>query len=526
VFPRLFAVAIPVLFAAPLWARSASRTLTQSTEPVTTAQTPGCEGTDAKACLNRAIEAMGGRERLAAIKTVHLDVLQHTKLVEQSYRQTPFITSYERDQVVIDHPGQRYLAKQHSVWPEADLKGADSDLTLVVTAQGGVYRVNGKDRACSGANLDAGQQALALGPETVLLTAAAADDLRYLDPETLRSTLHTVLGFTWKGIAVRIAINRFNHLPDAIETKQQFRDFWFYWGDVEERIYLDNWRLIDGVEYPSNQIVERNGVDWSSSQAVDIAFNAPIEAKDFVVDATAAAQSLKTKGWKREFRNDHTRQLAPGIDLYMSSWNTAIVKQPDGIVILETPISSKFTEGILAEAKKRYPDLTVKAVLSTSDSWPHVGGVRFDVAEGLPIYILDLNKPLLDRMAEAKHTIDPDPLEKSRKAPDWRIVSGETEIGTGENRMVLYPLRGASTERQYMVYFPGHHLLYASDTLSMNDDHTLYDPELMHEVKQAVEREHLVVDTVWAMHEGPTPWSQILALLEKAEETDHTKAAS
>ncbi len=173
--------------------------------------------------------------------------------------------------------------------------------------------------------------------------------------------------------------------------------------------------------------------------------------------------------------------------------------------------------GIFDEARKRYPALPIKAVLSTSDSWPHAGGVRYDIAQGIPIYILDLNQPLLDRIVAAPHTIDPDALQSSRKSPDWKIVAGKVEIGAGANRMQLFPLRGAATERQYMVYFPEHRLLYASDTLVINaDQHTFYDPELMHEVAQAVEREHLVVDTVYAMHQLPVPWSAVVALLGKA----------
>lgn len=156
------------------------------------------------------------------------------------------------------------------------------------------------------------------------------------------------------------------------------------------------------------------------------------------------------------------------------------------------------------------------AALSTSDSWPHVGGVRFDVSQGLPVYVLDLNVPLLQGMIKAPHRIDPDALETAKKAPQWKIVAGRTEIGTGTNRMVLYPLRGASTERQYMVYFPERKLLYASDTLVVNDDRTLYNPELFHEVEQAVAREHLVVDTVYAMHQAPVKWSEAVAMLRKA----------
>lgn len=115
--------------------------------------------------------------------------------------------------------------------------------------------------------------------------------------------------------------------------------------------------------------------------------------------------------------------------------------------------------------------MPIKAVLSTSDSWPHVGGIRYDMAQSLPIDILDLNQSPLDRMLRAPHTLDPDPLQTS---------------------------------------------LYASDTLLINPDHTLYDPELMQEVRQAVDREHLAVDTVFAMHQKPVPWSDAVALIGKA----------
>jgi hypothetical protein len=62
---------------------------------------PGCEQLDARFCLDLALTAMGGRDKLAAISNVQLDVIGHTALTEQSYRQAPFITSYERDQLTV-----------------------------------------------------------------------------------------------------------------------------------------------------------------------------------------------------------------------------------------------------------------------------------------------------------------------------------------------------------------------------------------------------------------------------------------
>jgi hypothetical protein len=94
-------------------------------------------------------------------------------------------------------------------------------------------------------------------------------------------------------------------------------------------------------------------------------------------------------------------------------------------------------------------------------------------------------------------------------------LSDKVEVGSGENRLELYPLRGASTERQYIVYFPNSRLLYGSDTLAINDDGSLYDPELMREVARAVRRANLEVDTIFAMHQGPVPWRQALDLIAK-----------
>lgn len=482
------------------------------------AEAPGCAQQSPQQCVTAALEAMGGRERLQQVTSVRLQTVGHVQLMEQSYRQAPFIDAYERSHVTMDLGNQRLLADTTLTWPESDPNQSDSDTTMVVGPDGGVYHTKFGDSPCSLGDLDAARQALALGPARILLSAAGASDLHYEAPQILRSTAHAVVAFNWRHIPVRVLLNPFNHLPDAVETTQVFHDFWYFWGDVRQRIYFDNWKLVEGVTYPSNLVEERNGLVWRSTQALNIELNVQLDEKAFEMTAGAVKQSATSPGWNRPFSVKQATTLAPGIDLFAGSWNSTIVKEPDGVVILEAPISGLYTQGVIKEARRRYAGRPINAVLSTSDSWPHTGGVRQAVALRLPVYILDLNRPLLDRMMSAPHTLEPDALEKSKdtKAVPWKIVAGKQEIGSGANRMELYPLRGASTERQYMVYFPERRLLYASDTLALNDDGTLYDPELMYEVVQAVKRENLIVDTVFAMHQGPMPWQKVIELIEKS----------
>lgn len=467
-------------------------------------------------CVELALAAMGGRERLEAVKTLHLEGIQHTQLVEQSYRQDPFITAYARTQEDIDFAAQRLRLQTRLTWPESDPGQADSDSTLVVGPEGAVFRSEKSDSPAPRSNLESARHSLALGPMRLLLTASGAADLHFEPAQQVRATLHPVLAFNWQGRALRIMLNPYNHLPDAVESVAVFHDHWFQWGDVRQRIYLDNWQSFHGIRYPTNEVEERNGVLWESRQVLRLELNPAFDAADFKLDVPTAQKGLQSKGWESPFKAQDGVPLAPGITLFPGSWNATLVKQDDGVVLLESPLSGTYIGGVIDLAKAQNPGQPVKAVLSTSDSWPHVGGVRQVVALGLPLYILDLNRPLLERLIAAPRHLNPDLLARSPRGPNWRIVSQKLQVGSGANRMELYPLRGPCTERQYMVYFPEHHLLYASDTLALNEDGSLYDPELMREVMEAVKREDLQVDTVFAMHQGPVPWAKVTALVEKA----------
>ena len=479
-------------------------------------QDSACRESGPKGCLEIALQAMGGRAQLENIRNLRLEEMGHTALMEQSYRQDPFITSYEQVKETIDFEHGRVHRETHGTWPVSDPGQSSFDLTLIADAAGGVYHTAQGDNPCSLSDLDSVRQGLALGPARLLLTALAASDLHFDAPETIRSTPHSSLAFTWQGIPVRILINPFNHLPDAVETVRTFRDFWYFWGDVHQRIYFDNWQIFQGLVYPTNLVEERNRALWRSTQILNFEVNIAADDALFHMDAAAAAKSAQGKGWDRPFQAAHASDLAPGITLFEGAWNSTIIKQNDAVYILEAPISGTYAQGVIDEAKKRYPDVPIKGVFSTSDSWPHTGGVRQCVALGLPVFILDLNQPILDRVVAAPHTMRPDLLAQAPRKADWKIVSQKVVVGAGPNRAELYPLRGASTERQYMVYFPEHYLLYASDTLVLNDNGSLYDPELMREVSEAVTREHINVTTVFAMHQAPVPWKQVETLVHAA----------
>ncbi|MGN2243867.1 hypothetical protein ACFWZU_10200 [Frateuria sp. GZRR33] len=490
-----------------------------ATPPTTTHPHPGCTSLPAQACLAQAIEAMGGRARLQSVREVELQGMGHTLLMEQSYRQAPFLASYQRFHEWLDFDDGRVRSEQTITWPQAGgTSPTEVASTQVMTPSGGDYRAGGRSLPLPASARAASEERLQLDPLRLLLTAAAAQDLQAAPPVSLHGTPHDVLTFVYHGRPLALLLDPVSHLPDAVERTRTFDDFWYAWGDVRERIYFDNWILVDGISYPTTRIEERNGAVWRSTQALSVHFNGTEDPARFTTEhALAADAAAAPSRWERPFDPQGHVEVAPGVDFYPGAWNTAVIRQDDGVVVLETPISPVYTRGLLAQAHARYPGLPIKAVLTSSDAWPHAAGVREAVAGGLPVYALDLNLPLLRRLLDAPHALHPDSLQDHPRTPVWRVVSGRTVIGRGDNRIELYPLRGADTGRQYMVYFPARQLLYASDTLVLDPKSgELYQPELMHEVMQAVAREHLAVRTVFAMHQGPTPWSQVVQKVEAA----------
>lgn len=478
-------------------------------------------------CLALAIEAMGGRARIEAVKHIELTGMGHTLLMEQSYRQAPFLTSYLRFHEWLDFANARVRIEQTLTWPEAGgINPADISSTLVMTPQAGEYRTATHRLPLSEATRASLEERLQLDPVRLLLAADKASKLHYEAPESLHGTMHDVLSFAYQQQPLRLLLDPVTHLLDAIERTRSSDDYWYVWGDVRERVYFENWIMVEGISYPSTRIEERNGAVWRSSQTLAVSFNGAIPKSNFAAPFMRPATSPTSNRREVAFSDRGHVTLGPGVDLYQGQWNAALIRQDDGVVILEVPLSPHYTEGLLALARQRYPTLPVKAALSTSDSWPHVGGVREAVAEGVPVYALDLNLPLLQRVVAAPHSLHPDLLQRQPRAPIWRKVSGRQVIGEGTNRIELYPLRGADTGRQYMVYFPALKLLYASDTLVLKSKtHALYQPELMFEVTQAVAREHLEVQTVFAMHQGPTSWSQVIGLVRAAQQGPASKGS-
>jgi hypothetical protein len=465
----------------------------------------------ARETVRTAVSRMGGPEALRRLDTLRLEWVGYVNLLEQSERPDgPWIPAIEKTSEVWD--------AKHGRWSEttqATVAGDEYTLRTIVDGDAAARRYGDRWLPPGPGDADAAHEWMSLSPHAVLLAALDAPDLRVEPDRRFQGVPHHVVAWGAGAGARRLLLNAETGFPTAVETVRAYPEdrYWQIWGDAPTRVSWSYWDILPGgVFYPRQWDVERGGRPWKALTITKLEPGLPSDGDPFDIPADARAVSADTRSLDDPRLGDPKRpaaELAPGVVYVPGSWGIALVRQDDGVVVLEAPISAGYSGRVLEEAARRFPGARVKAVVTTSDSWPHFGGIREYAARGIPIYLLDHNVRQIRRALGSPHRFHPDALARSPRAAVLHPVSARTVLGTGDNRIELYPVRGETGERMMLAYLPGPRILYASDLFQAGRGGP---PEYVWEIVEAARRERLEPETVFAMHSDPTPWDELLRL--------------
>lgn len=479
-------------------------------------QTPG----SAAGWLAGAAQALGGEAKLRGLGAIELDGLSVLHQREQSERpEGPWVMTFNEfadvRSVAKDAVLRTSRTRGYSTPDWVDNKDWTPESTILVANGVGLRQANGM-WGPAGTPWDLGILPLGLGPEHVVLAALDAKDAHAEPDETLDGYAHHVVAFTFGDARVRLILNVPSLLPRAVDITRArpYDTYWAPWGDVTQRVSFGVWTLEpEGVKFPRLWEFSTGGQTDGTLTITRMRLNAPTPATSF--DAPDDVRQRLIAGRRKVSDaplgspQRPAAEIAPGVVHVPGSWDIVEIKQDDGVVILDGPLTSDYSAKVIADATQRFGGAPVKAVITTSDSWPHIGGMREYVARGISIYALDLNVPILTRLFAAKYETFPDALAKSPTRPNMHVVAGKTAVGTGANRLEIYPYRTATGERQMMVYLPQHQLLYTSDLFTIRGP-MIFLPQQVAEAVEAVTREHLTVRSAFGMHYDALPWSTIV----------------
>jgi len=463
-------------------------------------------GRPADSIVHRAIDAIGGEDRWRAVKTLELigrGAQYH--IGDSEWFDGPYFIDYQTVDDWRDVAQTRRAVRVTTYQVPSDTGSFTSTMVLTDTL----------------ANV--------LEPEHVLWTALHAPDLHRERDTVFRFVSHQVVAFHVGKSPVRLFFESETGMLRMVEVRRTYPNsvFWNAWGDVTERIRYSDWSVEPtGIWYPQQIDTDRNGRAEETVSYGLVRVNATPDPKLFEPPAASATcgfgcQSADSVplgvggagGVGPTSPGRGPREIAPGIVQIVGAWNSTLVRQGDGVVVIEAPISAGYSRKVIQEAGRRFPGAPIKGVITTTDFWWHVAGLREYVARGIPIYVLDRNVRVVTERAKAPHTFAPDSLARAPRAPVIRAVSTRMALGSGENRIELIPFHTEQLDRMMMVYLPERHLVYTAEGVQLYPSGLTF-PQTAFEVVGAVKREGLAPDTFIGMHVAATPWARLVSVLD------------
>lgn len=467
---------------------------------------------DPRVLVNSAIGAMQRTTSLRDAASIRLAGIQHEYILGNAERaEGPWRVQYS---VFGETRHLRAIASRRTDRFMSAAGTLSADRVSILRDSVTVSVAAGREVAGSSASFEDAIDRIDGSPERALLLAAGSPKLSLAGTAKHYGITYDVVSFPWRNGRMRIEINRDTHLPDAIEIVRTYADNfrWNIFGESTMRTEYVNWTILpSGAWFPMQQRTFLNGEALRDVSLSSVRLDAAAAPSDsFTVSDSSRVQFTRNSAvnfsrFAFGARGQPT-ELAPGIVRVPDQWAMTMVRQPDGVVIFEAHISPQYVAAVIGEANRRWPGAPIKAFVLTSDPWAHLGGLREVVSRGIPVYASAGSIPFLTRL-----------VKDAKKPAKFIPVRGRTLIGKGENRLELYPVGGPYAERMLMGYFPARKLLYGADLVFFNRGPTgqpttgfLTTPA--EDLRAAVARENLEVDTVFCVQNYPTPiaWTDFL----------------
>src|SRR5689334_7341978 len=340
----------------------------------------------------------------------------------------------------------------------------------------------------------------ALDPWMVLADWRSARDLRVAGECVYRDYWRTVIARGTGATEERLFIDT----KTAFPVKLDRRDRDLLWGDVHAEYLWSVWAPAGDPLAP--QFAFRMAVgETDHERIVDQYAISPRDSVgrlDIAADATPAptAQSPPPPATVRVSVTTYV--------LVTPSYSNVVTLQRDTVFVLDAQTSAERAQQDSVWIGRLFPGKHPIVLVVTDLAWPHIAGVRYWVALGVPVFSHRAAREFLQQVVDHKWTVAPDLLERRRARVrlDFRPVDGTVNLAGGAVR--LRPIDGIGSEGAVMAYVPSDRFLYASDYIQPGGPGS-FSAEYAREVRAAVQRAGFTPDRFVAMHMKLGQWTDI-----------------
>jgi glyoxylase-like metal-dependent hydrolase (beta-lactamase superfamily II) len=239
-------------------------------------------------------------------------------------------------------------------------------------------------------------------------------------------------------------------------------------GDVPAQYVLDNYKPIDGVLLPHRMTMTKGGKPYSMVEYAGGAINDPAAAKDFEIPEAASNQANEAIA-AGVFSPVELQKIADGVYFARAySHNSLVVEFPEWLAVVEAPYTDAQSATLVRVLGAQFPGKPIKYAAVTHPHSDHIGGARGIVAAGATLLVEKAHEAPLRTMIESHHTHPLDDLERRRSANQpvgaIEIYEGRKVISDGKQSLELYAFTGSPhVEPMVLAYVPSAKVAFQSD---------------------------------------------------------------
>jgi glyoxylase-like metal-dependent hydrolase (beta-lactamase superfamily II) len=423
-----------------------------------------------------AASAMGGRDRILAVKTLVVQGGGHDLNVGQSLRYDELglqsdvwqIRDYKR---VYDLANRRarFEVVRASQYPyyqgiggERVVQGLDGDVAFNVAGNGNATRVFGGQAT--------GRRVEYLRHPLTLVRAALDPSAKLANGRTLGA--ERLVDITSGGVTLTLAVNSGTKLPSRIIQMTDSPTM----GDTAVEASFGEYAAIGGLRLPA-RITTRTD-RWPSADVRILSQSIDADAGNIAAPANVrSAAPLAPPAPPMTT----AREIAKGLWYVEGTTHKSLLAEfSDHLLLIEAPNDER-VRAVLAKAKELRPNKPVTTLLVTHHHGDHTGGVRLAVANGITEIITHRsNVAYINDVLSRPHTINPDDLARKGnvKLPKVTAVDDTGVLRDAMMTVNMYHIRDNShADSMLMLYFPNGKIVTQPDIYMPNDARNVIDGE-------------------------------------------------
>ena len=453
--------------------------------------------------VSRAVQAMGGADALAGVKTLSVKGTVRQWEPEQSMvaggemrfaNEATFtaVTDVASRATRIDwvrnfaYPAPRTFTFSEIVTSEAGyVAGIDSNGRTKQSLES-----NPPAHTMSGLRLAATQRELRRGSSLLLLEMLRNPDrVSPIGDVTVGGVAYPAVDYRAGDQTFTVLFDRTTGLPARIRTL----DYDNIWGDVTYDLVLSDWQTMDGLRVATSRKYELNGRPIIDIKITEGKVNVPVGADRLVIpEAFRAAAAKPATGpgvpyqWviRRQFIGTYLDsdvpsydtqatsslrlvELAPGVQHVVGgSHHALLVEMRDHLIVFDAPVSDWHSNWVLGAARAKYPGKPVKYLVLTHHHMDHAGGLRAYAAQGATIVVGKGNGDHFRRVLAAPFTRDPDLAARDLSRTEIVEVLDKRVFTDGQREVHAYLIRNPHAEGLLIGYVPAARLGFVTDVWS------------------------------------------------------------